>query len=114
MQALAYHITSIPPMPPGIAGASFFGSSAIMASVVTLNGVITEEEKVAVDALGRMLEGISNETRHFQSEAEYIQSGCAMRIRPVAQNALKAFLSVVGFPRIKKNSLQASRNQTLG
>ncbi|OWV68928.1 hypothetical protein ATY76_10500 [Rhizobium sp. R339] len=61
--------------------------------VVRPNSAITEEEERAVDALGRVLEGISDETRHFQSEAEYIQSGCAERIRPVAQDALKVFLS---------------------
>ncbi|MGV4793425.1 hypothetical protein [Rhizobium sp. F40D2] len=57
------------------------------------NSAITEEEERTIDALGRMLEGITNETRHFRSEAEYIQSGCAERIKPVAQNALKLFLS---------------------
>ena len=61
--------------------------------VVRPNSAITEEEERAVDTLGRVLEGISNEMRHFQSEAEYIQSGCAERIRPVAQDALKVFLS---------------------
>lgn len=57
------------------------------------NSAITEEEEQAVDALGRMLERITKETSHFQSEAEYIQSGCAERIKPVAQKALKLFLS---------------------
>lgn len=57
------------------------------------NSAITEEEEKTVDELGRMLESISDETRHFQSEAEYIQSGCAERIKPAAQRALKLFLS---------------------
>ncbi|WP_313906127.1 hypothetical protein [Rhizobium leguminosarum] len=57
------------------------------------NSAITTDEERTVDALGRMLEDISMETRHFQSEAEYIQSGCAERIKPVAQEALKLFLS---------------------
>ncbi|RWX05180.1 hypothetical protein EHI45_30810 [Rhizobium leguminosarum] len=57
------------------------------------NSAITEEEERAVDALGLMLESITKETSHFRSEAEYLQSGCAERIKPVAQKALKLFLS---------------------
>ena len=56
--------------------------------VVKPNSTITEEEEQTVDALGRLLESITKETSHFRSEAEYIQSGCAERIKPVAQNAL--------------------------
>ncbi|WP_205928063.1 hypothetical protein [Rhizobium leguminosarum] len=56
--------------------------------LVRPNSTITEEEERTIDALGRMLEAIRDETRHFQSEAEYLQSGCAERIKPVAQNAL--------------------------
>ncbi|MGG6893690.1 hypothetical protein [Rhizobium sp. BR 315] len=57
------------------------------------NSAFTDEEEQAVNDLGRMLEGITIEALHFQSEAEYIQSGCAERIKPVAQEALKLFLT---------------------
>lgn len=61
--------------------------------VVKPNSAITEEEECAIDALGRMLEAINDETRHFKSEAEYIRSGCAERIKPVAMNVLQLFLA---------------------
>ncbi|KAF5887193.1 MULTISPECIES: hypothetical protein [Rhizobium] len=57
------------------------------------NNAFTDEEEQTVNDLGGMLEGITTETLHFQSEAEYIQSGCAERIKPVAQQALKLFLT---------------------
>ncbi|WP_246733106.1 hypothetical protein [Rhizobium ruizarguesonis] len=52
-----------------------------------------DEEEQTVNDLGEMLKGITTETLHFQSEAEYIESGCAERIKPVAQEALKLFLT---------------------
>jgi hypothetical protein len=61
--------------------------------IVWPNSAFTDEEERTVNALGRMLEDITMETLHFQSEAEYIQSGCAERIKPVAQEVLKLFLS---------------------
>jgi hypothetical protein len=61
--------------------------------VVRPNSMITEEEERTINALGRMLEDITRETHRFRSEAEYIQSGCAERIKPVAENALKLLLS---------------------
>jgi len=57
------------------------------------NSAFTDEEDQSVNALGRMLEDITRETLHFRSEAEYIQSGCAERVKPMAQAALKLFLS---------------------
>jgi hypothetical protein len=61
--------------------------------IVWPNSAFTEEEEDAINALGRMLDDIMEETLHFQSEAEYIESGCAERIKPVAQEALKLFLT---------------------
>ncbi|MBB3166132.1 hypothetical protein HLH89_34365 [Rhizobium laguerreae] len=61
--------------------------------LVRPNSAITEEEERTIDALGQVLEAIRNETRHFQSEAEHLQSGCAERIKPVAQYALKLLVS---------------------
>ncbi|MBY3177581.1 hypothetical protein HFO27_23570 [Rhizobium leguminosarum] len=57
------------------------------------NNAFTDEEEQTVNDLGEMLKGITTETLHFQSEAEYIESGCAERIKPVAQEALKLFLT---------------------
>jgi len=57
------------------------------------NSAFTDQEEQTVNDLGRLLEGITTETQHFKSEAEYIQSGCAERIKPVAQEALQLFLS---------------------
>ncbi len=57
------------------------------------NSAVTEEEEQAINALGRLLEKVCHETQHFRSEAEYIHSGCAEWIKPVAQEALKVLLS---------------------
>lgn len=57
------------------------------------NSAMTEEEERSVDALGRMLDNVTMETRHFRSEVEYLQSGCAERIKPLARDSLKIFLS---------------------
>ncbi|MGV2098300.1 hypothetical protein [Rhizobium sp. 21-4511-3d] len=61
--------------------------------LVRPNSAFSAEEEQAVNALGRMLEGITKDTLQFQSEAEYIRSGCAERIKPVAQHVLELFLS---------------------
>lgn len=61
--------------------------------IVWPNSAFTEEEEDAINALGRMLDDIMEETLHFRSEAEYLQSGCAERVKPTAEEVLKLFLS---------------------
>ncbi|MBW6426131.1 hypothetical protein KX729_32760 [Rhizobium sp. XQZ8] len=48
--------------------------------IVWPNSAFTEEEEDAINALGRMLDDIMEETLHFQSEAEYLRSGCPKRV----------------------------------
>ena len=62
-------------------------------SVYKPNSAVAEEKEQVIDPLGRMLEKVSHETLHFRTEAEYIHSGCAEWIKPVAQKALKVLLA---------------------
>lgn len=57
------------------------------------NSAFTDQEERAVNDFGRMVGGLTTETLHFQSKAEYIQSGFAERIKPAAQETLKLFLT---------------------
>lgn len=77
------------------------------------NSTFSEEEEDAVNALGWKLEEIMEETLHFRSETEYLQSGCAERIKPKAEEVLKLFLSRGRFSEYREElSPKRSASQT--